>query len=63
MKKSRNIENFYKLNKVMKERMDYIENGDSEDGNIWFGVVDKFDEKIAKLLNEKEEPKNEKELE
>lgn len=50
MKKSRNIENFYKLNKVMKERMDYIENGDSEDGNIWFGVVDKFDKKIMELL-------------
>tara|TARA_R110002050_G_scaffold180291_1_gene313905 strand:+ start:221 stop:385 length:165 start_codon:yes stop_codon:yes gene_type:complete len=53
--KRRNIDNFYKLNKIMKERMNYIENGDSEDNLIWFGVVDEFDKKIVDLINQKGE--------
>ena len=48
-----NLQKFYQLNKVMKERMDYIENGDSEDGNIWSGVIDRYDKKIARLIKEK----------
>ena len=55
-----NLRVFYKLNKVIKERMDYIENGDSEDGNIWFGVVDDFDRKIIELINKKKEKDNER---
>ena len=47
-----NLQKFYQLNKVMKERMDYIENGDSEDGNVWVRVVDKLDRKIARLIKE-----------
>ena len=48
-----NLQNFYELNKIMKERMNYIENGESEDGNVWFRVVDKLDRKIARLIKEK----------
>ena len=47
-----NLQNFYELNKIMKERMNYIENGESEDGNVWFRVVDKLDRKIARLIKE-----------
>ena len=46
-----NLKNFYKLNKIMKERMDYIENGNSKDGNVSFGVVEGFDKKIVELIS------------
>ena len=43
-----NIQIFNELNKTMKARLEYIDKGD--DGRVWFGVVDKIDKKIEKLI-------------
>ena len=48
-----NLKNFYKLNKIMKERVDYFENGDSENGDVYFRIIDELDRQILELLNKK----------
>ena len=41
-----------KLEKAMKKRVEYTKNG-SDDGNVWFSVLDKMDNEIVELIKNK----------